>query len=177
MKTNGKRTRQSPSVERQIALALVAVLDGIPDETISTLSGPVIEARKVLKACGYEDLESIPIRVARIEGQIEEALKTKNYDALPRLGQEMKRAEKGLPPLTVEKKPRKPRTPKTAAAEPAEKKSRKKKSKDEPAPLPVGQASYKCIYPGCAWAGPAPADLVCPVCGTEVVADGKSTVA
>lgn len=65
------------------------------------------DAHAILKTHGYGDLESIPSRVARIQGEIEKALESKNYDALPRLGQEMKRAEAGKPPFATEKKPRK----------------------------------------------------------------------
>ena len=116
-KKNGKK-RKSPSVERQIALALVAVIDAAltpPDpEGINLLDIAITDAQAILKTHGYEDLESIPARTQRLKAEIDMALKSEDFDALTRLGQEMKRAKKGLPPLTTEKKP-------------AEKKTRKKK--------------------------------------------------
>lgn len=167
--TKTTKKRQSPSVERQLALALVAVLEAIrrPSSDESLLTNAVDAAQAILEANGYSKLESIPTRVARIQGEIEKALETKNYDALPRLGQEMKRAEAGKPPLTTEKKARAPRKPKTlkpdtdSPAEPTERKTRKRREA-------VDGVMCKCNV--CDWTGVSTVGSACPVDGYLVVA-------
>jgi len=133
-KANGKK-RQSPSVERKLALALVALLEDISlihiGEVVSATENSDRAAREVLKANGYEDLESIPRRVARIEAEMKAALEAHDGTKLGQLGPALERAKKGLPPLPTEKKTRAPRKAKTPKPEAAEKKSRKKKGGDE----------------------------------------------
>lgn len=118
MKQNGTK-RQSPSIERQLALALVAVLEASGDETAMDIAAT--DARAILKTHGYDNLESIPTRVKRIETEIGEALKAQDGAKLGQLGAALDRAKKGLPPLATEKKtpqslkPRKARKKKDAA--------------------------------------------------------------
>lgn len=157
--TKTTKKRQSPSVERQLTLALVALLDTNAADDVAWTEARNA-ADQVLKDNGYAGLESIPTRVARIQGEIEKALETKNYDALPKLGQEMKRAEAGKPPLTTEKKTRTPRKPKTlkpntdSLAEPTERKTRKRREVVD---------GVKCNV--CDWTGVSTVGSACPVDG------------
>lgn len=141
-KTNGKR--QSPSVERQIALALVRLKECVLEEeragailsaqtgqvsadlaaiyeTASTARKQAIEeCDKVLADNGYGELESIASRVAALELQLKAAMDLKQYKDIAPLGAALERAKKGLAPLPVtEKKPKattEPRKPRTAKA-------------------------------------------------------------
>lgn len=167
-KTTPKRSRQVPSVERQLALALVGVLEciGMVDVVkeqpgYSEMEASLTEAIRILDANGYKDLESISSRVRRIEADIAEAVRYQNGAKLAKLGAELDRAKAGKPPLATEKKPKKKTDP------PAEKKDRKKK--DDPA-LPLGEVPCQCVYPGCAWSGIGVPDSACPVCSSAVVA-------
>lgn len=170
-KTNGKKSRQSPSVERQLALALVAIIEVVPggnldDPGIAERQAAIINAKKILKDAGYEGLESTPTRVKRIQAEIAKALADKNYDALAKLGQEMKRAEAGKPPLATEKKPRKKKVEPTTArppTEPAERKTRKRREA-------VDGVMCKCGNVDCDWAGISTVGSACPVDGYLVVA-------
>lgn len=120
MKQSGTK-RQSPSVERQLALALVAVIERVDlvneaagADDFTQLHRSAGEARTVLSANGYENLESIPTRVKRIETEIGAALKAQDGAKLARLGAALDRAKKGLPPLVSEKKT--PQSPKPRKA-------------------------------------------------------------
>lgn len=185
-KTNGKK-RQSPSVERQLALVVVrmieclsgmddmrARIEAIPEgaKMFADLGTAVDEARQILTVSGYSNLESIAGRVARIQDAIAEALRAQDGAKLAQLGAALDRAKKGLPPLTTEKTPRtprKPKMPKTPPAEPKEKKSSKKSGKSNP--LPIGDVPCHCEFTGCTWKGVAVPDSPCPVCSSGVVAD------
>lgn len=121
-KTNGKK-RTSPSVERQLALALIAViesakgLDGNGDRELAVRQAAAA-GQELLKANGYADLESIPTRVKRIENEIAVAVAAQDGAKLAQLGAALDRAKKGLPPLATEKKPRAaPRKPKSEKAQ------------------------------------------------------------
>lgn len=125
MKQNGTK-RQSPSVERQLALTLLRVIEcaGMLDEGATgkeALMLAVDAAIPILDANGYKNMESIPTRVKRIETEIGEALKAQDGAKLAQLGAALDRAKKGLPPLASEKKtpqapkPRKARKKKDAA--------------------------------------------------------------
>lgn len=177
-KTTPKKSRQVPSVERQIALALLRVIEclspiedlrslicaeasGSGTKFMAELETATSEAREVLKANNYGGLETIAARVKRIEDEIEVALKARDGAKLAILGAALDRAKAGKPPLATEKKPKKKTDP------PAEKKDRKKK--DDPA-LPLGEVPCQCAYPGCAWSGVAVPDSACPVCSSAVVA-------
>lgn len=173
--TKTTKKRQPPSVERQFALALVALIEaGAKTQGNSEYElgfrQACAAAETLLKTNGYEGLESIPTRVARIQGEIEKALETKNYDALPRLGQEMKRAEAGKPPLATEKKPRKKKVePATATTDPPAEKKKRGGKKGEP-DLPEDGVPCKCGNVDCDWKGIAVIGSACPVDGYLVVA-------
>jgi hypothetical protein len=176
-----KKSRQVPSVERQLALALVALIEdvkAIPDDiettsVIQVLKKSTTAAQKVLDANGYGGLESIESRIIQIEADIIEAVKTQDGAKLSILGAALERAKKGLPPLATEKKPRKKKVEPADTASttpPAEKKKRGGKKDDKPA-LPLGEiVPVQCVYPGCAWKGEAVVDSACPVCSSAVVA-------
>lgn len=167
-KTTPKRSRQVPSVERQLALALVGVLEciGMVDVVkeqpgYSEMEASLTEAIRILGVNGYKDLESISSRVRRIEADIAEAVKSQDGAKLARLGAELDRAKAGKPPLATEKKPKKKTDP------PAEKKDRKKK--DDSA-LPLGEVvPVQCL--SCPWEGTGTADSKCPECGNVVALD------
>src|SRR5207247_69706 len=86
----------------------------------------VSAARDILKAAGYENLESIPSRKRKLDAAIKDAMAAGDWDKVGRLSAEIKRAEKGLPPLP-EKKPRAKKTPASTETAPKERKPRKKK--------------------------------------------------
>jgi hypothetical protein len=174
-----KKSRQVPSVERQLALALVALIEDVYAmhnvEADKAMEIPIKIARDVLNANGYSDLKSIRSRVALIQARIAEAVEVNDGASLTQLGPALERAKKGLPPLAPEKKPRKKKVePADAAAPttpPVEKKPRKKKGADETAALPLGEiVPVQCVYPGCAWKGVAVVDSACPVCASAVIA-------
>lgn len=184
--SNGKK-RQSPSVERQLALALVRVIEclggmddlreritAVPEgaKLFAELGTATDEARQVLTITGYADLESIANRVARIQDDIAEALRVQDGAKLAQLGAALDRAKKGLPPLPTEKKPRAPRkakTPKPVSTAAAVTKPRKKKSDTDNA-LPLGEAvPVQCL--SCPWEGVGSADSKCPKCGNVVALD------
>lgn len=118
MKPNGKN-RKSPSVERQLALSLLRLIEcagavEVTDdkqEALADLGVAIKSSIAVLDANGYADMESIPTRVKRIEAAIAEALKVQDGAKLAQLGAALDRAKAGKPPLTAEKKT--PSTPKT----------------------------------------------------------------
>ena len=167
-KTNGKK-RTVPSVERQLALALVAVLEAVetderlatPPQNTDSIDNPVFNARAILKTHGYDDLESIPTRVKRIEAEIAEALTAQDGAKLAQLGAALDRAKKGLPPLPTEKKARAPRKAKT---EPASRKPRQKK-------LGEGVAT---VCPSCKWTGNEVPGSACPDCGAALATEGEA---
>lgn len=165
-KTETKTKRRN--VARQIALALVAVLEDYESaRSNEPLSESAAIAHGLLKTLGYGELESTQTRVARIEVDIAEALKSKDYDALPKLGQEMKRAQAGLPPLTTEKKARKPRTKKEPEGEkeaPAEPRAKRRK-KEPTAEADPNLPDITCSNQDCEWTGKAEAGSACPGCG------------
>lgn len=161
-KQNGKK-RQSPSVERQLALALVAILDDL--KSMNTDLASEYPARELLKANGYGDLESIPTRVAAITEQINAAVSSGDGKALALLGPALERAKKGLPPLATEKKPR---TKKPTTTEAGEKKKRGGKKGETPSLLPEG-VPVQCL--SCPWEGVGTPDSKCPECGHVVGED------
>lgn len=156
-KTAEKKTRKPPSVERQLALALVSLIETIADGSSTgndELDVAATDAKAILKTHGYGELESIPARVARLEGEIEKALERKDYDALPKLGQEMKRAMAGKPPLEAEKEPR---------AIP--------KAKTDKAAPKTETVAVKCSYDGvCNYTGEGIVGSPCPDCESELIA-------
>jgi len=162
-KSNGKK-RQSPSVERQLALAPVAVieaakeLNGNDDRQINVRVA-CAKGQDLLNANSYGALQSIESRVIRIKAEIDTALEAEDFDALARLGKEMKRDKKGLPPLTTEKKPKAALT---------QKKPRKKKGNN---PSPEEEVPCHCGFSECVWKGVAVPGSACPVCSSGVVAD------
>lgn len=129
--TNGKRKRQSPSVERQIALALVRVIECV--QKVEKLAGDQLagnttiefdqarvdlkhsfeEAHAVLTANGYGDLESIQSRVDALENQLKSAFSLRDGKAITRLGAELERARTGRPPIAQPKKAKAPKETKT----------------------------------------------------------------
>jgi len=186
-KTKTQKSRQSPSVERQLALALLRVIEclGPMDDLRSVIEArdggakfwadletATNEAREVLKTNNYGELETIATRVKRIEADIAEAVRNQDGAKLAILGAALDRAKSGKPPLETEKKPRKKKAePATTTDPPAEKKTQKKKGEGKPGPLPLGEAvPCQCLYPGCGWEGSAIVDSACPVCSSAVVA-------
>lgn len=170
-KSIGKKSRQSPSVERQLALALVALIEdvkAIPGDiqttsVIEVLKKSTVAAQKVLDANGYSNLESVESRVIRIEADIAEAVRAQDGARLARLGAELDRAKSGKPPLATEKKPRKKKVEHTTAppAEPTERKTRKRREA-------VDGVMCKCNV--CDWVGVSTVGSACPVDGYLVVA-------
>jgi hypothetical protein len=171
-----KKSRQVPSVERQLALALVALIEDVYAmhnvEADKAMEIPIKIARDVLNANGYSDLKSIRSRVALIQARIAEAVEVNDGASLTQLGPALERAKKGLPPLATEKKPRKKKVEPADTASttpPAEKKKRGGKKDDKPA-LPLGEGvPIQCL--SCPWEGVGTADSKCPECGDVVALD------
>lgn len=152
---NGKkRPRQSPSVERQIALALVRVIECVIDveqyrgelEKLSNGEAnpdfesacdnrklALEEAHKVLEANGYGDLESIQSRVAAINDQLNAAFSLRDGKAIVKLGVELERAKTGRPPVAQPKKAKTPKEP---------------KADSQPKLLPDDKAESNAVSPG-----------------------------
>lgn len=119
---NGKKARLSPSVERQIALALVRVIecvnavdkiarelkagDSIPEyeQALIDEKQSIDEAQQILEANNYGDLESIASRVAAPENQLTAAISLRDGKAIARLGAELDRAKAGRPQIAQPKK-------------------------------------------------------------------------
>lgn len=158
--------RQVPSVERQLALALVAVLNEIrrPSADDDSLTNAVDAAQTILEANGYAKLESIASRVNRIEGLIEQAYEKKEFAVIAPLAAELERAKKGLSPLAGKKKKAEPTAPKPARA------SRKSSKGDAPDPATV---PVKCNYSICQWKGEGVVGSPCPECEAPLVAVEK----
>lgn len=107
-KTNKPTKRRELSGERKLALALVEVIEeiGTPGPEEKRLLAVIEQAEKVLAESGYAGLESITSRVNKIETQLIAAINVKDGKEVSRLGAELSRAQRGLPPLAkkVEKK-------------------------------------------------------------------------
>lgn len=131
-KKNGTK-RLSPSVERQIALALVRVIecviaadllerevsqaDALEEKTAKTAlydqalidrKVALDEAKQVLTLNNYGDLESIASRVAALENQLTAAISLRDGKEISRLGAALDRAKAGKPPIVVAEKKTKP---------------------------------------------------------------------
>src|SRR5712664_2306306 len=104
-KSNGKK-RQSPSVERQLALAFLRVIEcaglvEVSDKTqtaLSELQTAITDGIQLLDANGYKDLETITTRVKRIKDEMALALEADDGAKLAQLGPALERAKRGLPP-------------------------------------------------------------------------------
>ncbi len=73
-------------------------------KVLEDLEISINEARRVLTANGYGDLQSIALRVAALENQLTAAISMRDGKEISRLGAALDRAKKGLPPLTVVEK-------------------------------------------------------------------------
>lgn len=104
-----KSPRRQVSGERMIALALVEVIEGHQavisgtEGASSKFQSALDNAKKVLSDHGYEGLESISSRVSKLETEIAAAVKARDGKEIARLGAELNRAERGLPPITKAK--------------------------------------------------------------------------
>jgi len=97
------KERAAVGRERKLALALVAMRDAISDHEPSfNMSEGLIkadnEAASLLKELGHADLESISARVTRLNAMLKSATEAGDWDEVARLGGELSRAQKGLPP-------------------------------------------------------------------------------
>lgn len=106
-KTNETRTKAAVGRERRITLALKAVLDAAGPATFEkdndryAMEEAETAANELLNELGYADLESIPVRVAKLNEQLKAAVESGNGKEIARLGEELDRAQRGLPPSKV----------------------------------------------------------------------------
>lgn len=103
-----KKRKRDVSRERTIALALVEVIENY--QTFEAGSGDemdnaITSAKSILDSHGYKGLESISSRVAKLETAINAAVVDRNGKEIARLGAELNRAQRGLPPIAKAKEP------------------------------------------------------------------------
>lgn len=115
-----KKRKRDVSRERAIALALVDVIENYGDlsqaAVCEALDEAITNAKSILETHGFKGLESISSRVAKLETAINNAVIARDGKEIARLGAELNRAQRGLPPISktvAVKKPRKPREKKT----------------------------------------------------------------
>lgn len=116
-KTTETRVKAAVGRERKLALELRALLDSLEHAAIrSALKGDDDEANTAtqnsvsdaeqsalttLNELGYSELESIPKRVTVLNEQLRIAVASGNGKEIARLGEELDRTQKGLPPSKV----------------------------------------------------------------------------
>ena len=104
--TETARVKAAVGRERRLALALRAVLDaaadsgtmGQEDNAEGLLVKAEEDASKLLTELGYTDLESIPRRLTRLNDALKQAMEAGDGKLIAQLGEELDRAQRGLPP-------------------------------------------------------------------------------
>lgn len=98
--TKKKSPRRQLSGERTLALELVELIESCQTGDNVKITAATGKANDTLKALGYDGLESIASRVAKVEAQLQAAIKGLDGKEVARLGAELSRAQRGLSPIT-----------------------------------------------------------------------------
>ena len=101
-KAKAKESKERAAVgrERRLALALAAVMDAYseipsPEEHRDAVEEAETSATELLNELGYNGIESIPRRLARLEAELATALESKDYAKVAELGAELEKAKAG----------------------------------------------------------------------------------
>ena len=102
-KATEARTKAAVGKERRLALALRALLDSLENRIVGgdaefEVTNAEQDALALLGELGYKDLESIPKRVTRLNDALKQAMEAGDGKLIAQLGEELDRAQRGLPP-------------------------------------------------------------------------------